>query len=546
MKKYWFLIISLIIGFSLRVYQLEAIPNGLTWDEAALGYNAYSILKTGRDEFGTFMPLIFKSFGDYKPGLYIYLTVPSVAIFGLNEFSVRFPSVVFGTLAILGLYLFVRELFKKEKYAHLLGLLSALALAISPWHVHFSRGAWETNVYSNLLLFGLYYWLRFIRGASSILPSLVFACASLLTYQSAKLLTPLNFIILTLFFLPDFLKILPQAISKKKNLIPLVIASVFGIWFFISTFFGPAGNRLARLSIFGYKPDISQETKIIDGNNPLIYNLFHNQTRLTLSLIASRYLYHFSPEVLFYESSAISQRGHLPGVGMLQPLEFVWLLLGLIFIARNWKKKEIVFVVVLLLLSPLPGSMTLEEFSTVRTHFLTIPLAIVSAMGMLYLLQKNKYILLGLTLPYLITHLYTFDLYFLHSQKFLAPEYNYGYKQAMEVVNRYPNSRVLMTDVLGQPYIYYLFYSRYDPARYQKNNQFIEGGIDVGKVNSIDKIEFRQFSVQDILTYKDTVFIGTEGNIPNDFDTKNPVVEEHQIIDYPGGQNLFRIIKTKK
>ena len=78
MKKYWLLILALIIGSFLRLYQLGLIPNALTWDEAAVGYNAYSILKTGRDEYGELLPIIFKSFGDFKPGLYVYLVIPFI------------------------------------------------------------------------------------------------------------------------------------------------------------------------------------------------------------------------------------------------------------------------------------------------------------------------------------------------------------------------------------------------------------------------------------------------------------------------------------
>src|SRR3989344_1369248 len=100
MKRFFFLAIIFLFALALRTVNLGDHPSGLTWDEAGLGYNAYSILKTGRDEFGTFLPIVFKSFGDYKPGIYVYLTVPSVAIFGLTEFAVRFPSALFGALAV--------------------------------------------------------------------------------------------------------------------------------------------------------------------------------------------------------------------------------------------------------------------------------------------------------------------------------------------------------------------------------------------------------------------------------------------------------------
>ena len=92
--------IVIVLAILIRVVNLSSVPPHLTPDEAALGYNAYSILKTGRDEHGAFLPIVFKSFGDYKPGLYVYLTVPFVGLMGLNEFSVRFPSALMGTISI--------------------------------------------------------------------------------------------------------------------------------------------------------------------------------------------------------------------------------------------------------------------------------------------------------------------------------------------------------------------------------------------------------------------------------------------------------------
>ena len=102
-----------------------------------------------------------------------------------------------------------------------------------------------------------------------------------------------------------------------------------------------------------------------------------------------------------------------------------------------------------------------------------------------------------------------------------------------------------MTDVYGQPYIYYLFYTRFDPATYQKQNEFISGGLDVGRVSKVGKVEFHQFGLGDILTQPGTVFIGTVGNIQNEFDYTNPVVETFETISYPDGLAAFRIVKTK-
>ena len=111
MKKSSLIYLIITLGLFLRVVYLNINPPGLTVDEVSIGYNAYSILKTGRDEYGTFLPFDFKSLGDYKPPLYIYLTAFSEAVFGLNEFAVRFPAALLGTISIIFIYYFLQILF---------------------------------------------------------------------------------------------------------------------------------------------------------------------------------------------------------------------------------------------------------------------------------------------------------------------------------------------------------------------------------------------------------------------------------------------------
>ena len=111
--KNYLLILIIFLAFFLRFYKIDEIPPALYWDEASLGYNAYSILKTARDEHGQFLPITnFAAFGDYKPPGYIYFTVPSIAVFGLNEFAIRFPSAFFGILTVLLAYFLTKRLFE--------------------------------------------------------------------------------------------------------------------------------------------------------------------------------------------------------------------------------------------------------------------------------------------------------------------------------------------------------------------------------------------------------------------------------------------------
>src|SRR3990167_5685800 len=165
------LLAIIILAVVLRFYRLGTTPPSLYWDEASLGYNAYSILETGRDEHGEFLPITrFKAFGDYKPPGYIYASVPSIALFGLNEFAVRFPSAFSGILTVILAYLIAKKLFEKEAIA----LLTSFLLAISPWHLQFSRGAFEANLGLFFSTLGIWLFLKFAQDNPLwILPSVL-------------------------------------------------------------------------------------------------------------------------------------------------------------------------------------------------------------------------------------------------------------------------------------------------------------------------------------------------------------------------------------
>ena len=194
-KNNLLLIIILLIAFSIRFINLNSTP-ALNPDEAALGYNAYSLIQTGKDEHGDSWPLHFKSFGDFKPGGYVYLALPFVKVLGLNTLAVRLPNLILSLLTIFFLYKLVFLLSKSE----ILALLSSSVLALSPWHIHFSRGAWESSAALSFILIGTYFFFKSINVKFLLNFNLfvLFYVLSLYIYHSARLISPLIVLILFL------------------------------------------------------------------------------------------------------------------------------------------------------------------------------------------------------------------------------------------------------------------------------------------------------------------------------------------------------------
>src|SRR3989344_4192877 len=202
--------IILLIAVSLRFYQISNLPPSLNWDEVSIGYNAYSILKTARDEWGHFLPLSFRAFGDYKLPLYIYLDVPFVAILGLNEIAVRFPSLLSGIGVVLLVFLILKEL---TKSIHL-SLWGMFISAILPWLVIFSRIALEANLALFMATASFYLFLLAHRKKSLLLYSAILLGLSAFSYNSSRILI-LPFLFLIVFLFRPF--------EKKRIFIPLII-----------------------------------------------------------------------------------------------------------------------------------------------------------------------------------------------------------------------------------------------------------------------------------------------------------------------------------
>ena len=135
------LLLLLVVGGIVRLYALGTVPHGLAWDEAAIGYNGFAILETRRDEWLQRLPVSFRSFGDYKAPLAIYVNGISTAIFGLTPFGVRLPFAVAGIVSIGVFAAVIFELWRSDTMRTNAYLFGALLLVTSPWHIHYSSVA---------------------------------------------------------------------------------------------------------------------------------------------------------------------------------------------------------------------------------------------------------------------------------------------------------------------------------------------------------------------------------------------------------------------
>ncbi|MFZ2153331.1 MAG: hypothetical protein WAV41_04790 [Microgenomates group bacterium] len=477
MNKWWLIIITLI-ALSLRLAYINYPP--LLWDEASIGYNAYSLIHTARDEYGQLLPLIFKSFGDYKPGLYIYLATPFIALFGLNTLALRLPSIILGSLLPLLLYLVVKKLSPHHK---LLPLFCAILLAFNPWNIHFSRGAWETNVMLFELLLGTYLFISKKFTFASIILALSFY-----TYQGGKLFAPLLLLILVFSFY--------QTLDKKKYLqliLPFVIISLPLIYGLITQ---NDSNRLNVFALWNYHRPAADSQQITIESSNLNYSVFHHELIFFTRNFLTRYFNYFSFRFLTFEGDWQITRHSAPYIGVLLYPSIFFFFLGLVRTQlQKYSKLDIIFSL-WLLTAPLLGALTRDIIQPVRTLPLSIPLIYFTAVGIIFALEKipRKFIfyfnffLLTLYSLSLVTYL---ELYYQHMVKVNPSHWLFGYQSAIQyVIANQTGKTVTFTDFYGQPYIYYLYYSQYPPLKYQSQAKLISSGIDTGRITQIDNLKF--------------------------------------------------------
>lgn len=547
LSKKIILVAILTIAAFLRLYKLSSIPPHLTPDEASLGYNAYSILKTGKDEYGTRFPLIFKSFGDYKPGLYVYFTIPFVYSFGLNEFAVRAPSALFGVLSVYLVYLITWQLFKKER----LTLLSSFIYALMPWAIYFSRGAWEVNVSLSFTLMGVYFFLKFLEKPKYLIFSAMAFGLTLLCYQGAKLSSS---IVLLLLILTNFKKVFGT--DKKYLLGSLASGILISLPTILSLFSGKTG-RLNVFSVFSYRrPEEYLQNQLLQGNEKVgdvSYYLFHSEAYNFVRGIFGRWFNHFSGRFLFFEGDWANPRHSAPSAGVITLADFILFILGFVVLFKKRLGKNKFFVILWLIFASFPAILSRDQVHAVRSLNMSIPLVIVLSLGFNFLFEiKSKFRKILLAVfggIYLLSYVYFLDLYFVHLPIHNSKYWEYGYKQIVETVTPIQKEyeEIKVQQSYAQPYIYFLFYQKYNPVKYQENALLKESEYgDVGQVERLDNIYFAPIDWSINRGETKTLFVADIVRIPPEDSQDSELFEVISEIKYLNGRDTaFRIIEVK-
>lgn len=539
MRNKIILLLIIALAFFLRFYRLDTYP-ALNADEAAIGYNAYSLIQTGLDEHGNPWPIHFQSFNDFKPGLYFYLVLPFVKALGLNEWAVRIPGALLGVGTVLLVYFLVKELFKDER----LGLVSAFFLAISPWHLHFSRGGWEVNSATFLITLGVWLFLKGLRNPRFFLGSVVAFALSLYAYHAARIVVPL----LGVGLLAIYFK------SIKNNLKQVLTAGAIGLlilsplaWDFTK---GAVASRAAGVGLFadpGPLARINEQRGEHLSFQGVTAKVLHNKGVNYGLAFVQNWSEHFWGEFLFLSGDDI-QRNKVPETGQMYLLDIIFLIAGLV--ATTKRPKGWAPILIWLAVAPTAAALTFQSPHALRAQNMAIPLTIISAYGLVSLsaflsrIVKRKSLLNVIFTGFLILIGLNFarylHMYWVHMAKEYSFSSQYGLKELVAYVekNQGKYKNVVVTDRYDQPYIMFLFYLKYPPQQFQKNHGLTpRDKFGFSTVREFDKYVFVPMASWDKIRtdYSNSLIAGTDEEIPKEAN----VIEK---IYGPNGHLYFELV----
>lgn len=520
LKRNVLLFLILILGALFRFWGLATTPPSLYWDEVSQGYNAYSILTTGFDEHHKFLPIThFEAFGDDKAPVYIYLDVLSIAIFGKNDFAVRFPSAFLGTLTILLTYGLVYELFFKNKKREVLALLSSFLLAISPWHIQLSRIAYEGNIATFFGILGVYlFFLAKRKNIWIFIPTVISFVVAFYAFNAHRVFIPLLVMLLALLFWKDLL--------HRSKIPAVVVGCAIGIAMLIPFFFylqNPVSRvRFQEVNIFSDSSvvSVSNRWQAEEGNTKLA-SLLDNRRVFFVYSYLKHYFDFFSPQFLF-GSGDVNPRFSSQDTG-----ELFWFELPLIFIGVyqlvKQKNKTTLVLFGWFLLAPVAAATARETPHALRAETYLPLYEILGSLGAvsLFALIKKplvKKIFVSIFFIWTVFSVMFFlHSYFTHLGTSYSYDFQYGYKQAVSAAQKLEGNYdvISFSNIYGRAYIYYLFYGNISPQTYWRQKNETRDAFGLYNVWGVGKYRFGPSFIEPEDNTKKVLYIGNPKEIPS-------------------------------
>lgn len=477
-------LLAMALGLGLRLWKFGQIPDGLHLDETSFGYNAWSLLTTGRDEFGTKLPVAIRAYDDWRPPVYTYLTAGLMRLCGVDDWVVRLPSLVSG-LACLGIvYWWFTKMWGRK-----VGGWAVMALSLNPALIFLSRTAFDANLALTVSIatFGLlWYGLNRTRfkwwGVGLVLSAL-----ATVSYQANKVFVPVMLLAMLVIHRTDLKKLMRQ----KQNRIATGFLCLG--WFFLVLIISGGSPGMARFKGMSIMGDAGVLTRAVSRQQALKSSGLNpewlNRRIYFGEEMWRRYLDYWSPSYWFAGTNQPTLF-KFPGLGLFYGFELLLMIAGIRSGVKKLRKKDKYWWLVWTIFAPVPAAVLVAEPLVTRalpmiiTGIMLVALGIESLTPNLQRVVWGGYIIgamwLGLSLVVLVDAEQG-ELWHGDYREWVA--WVAGHEQDFD--------QVVVSNSLTAPYIYYLWYGKVEPVDYLASGGTKNGNI-LDPENRVEKIEFRQ------------------------------------------------------
>ncbi|NLG06106.1 MAG: hypothetical protein GX559_00185 [Candidatus Pacebacteria bacterium] len=462
------LIIIFLINFACKIFKINSIPPGATYDEMVYVAEAQIILKYGTDVSGEWRPWQLLPSKTLYSELTSSTLIPGFLIFPNNlVLASKFVPVIMGSAIPLLLALIVYYFFRKKSFL----LCTALVASLNPWIFQFSRMGFDSLFSSFFYLLGIVFLLYFAQWKKLL--ALIPLFLGFFQYQGHKIIIiPLLALLYFSFLLKDWTALKKKQFKKVflKNL-PVLIILVFFIFLSINYVMrlssSLAAERMSEITFINQDElsDSVIEQRRLAFASPL-NKIFTNKLTVYVSTIFRKLLKSFDPYILFLRGDLSVDTFALNDYGFFHPLDLMLFALFLLLITQAFVnyKDLLLFFLSFILLGTLPTLLKSDNvWITFRNAFAFFGLVMVAGIGLALLIEqfkskKMRYLIIAI---YIIMSSPFFYKYFISYPIRQTAHKGFYYRVLANYIDRQAEQKfILVTDLSSATYDYLLTYNQ--------------------------------------------------------------------------------------
>lgn len=427
---YKYVVVFLIlIGSIVRLWKFGAIPAGFNQDGAMGAVDALALTTYGTDRFGMWLPAHFTAWGFGQMSVLLsYLSIPFIAMFGLNPFTARIPILITSLLSLWVLYALCKHIFGKNA-----ALIVLFFSSINPWQIMQSRWALDCNLLPHFLLFSIYFLTIAFKKERKIYMyiSMVFFGLTMYTYGIAWYTIPLFLFIAGLYLLG----------TKRIMFMELVYCSltylfvswpIFGVMIVNTFSLKTINTPFITIPFF---PGTSRKADILFFSEN-IFEQFKNNFKTTIDIVLLQ-----KPDLPW---------NVIPEYGTYYLFTLPFLLLGLIYLInyiRIAKSKDFlhVFIIIWLFIALISG-LIINGVNVNRINIIFYPIIILCSLGIYALVKKIKVFSIIVLLLYIISFAGFNVSYFGDHSEVIGESFYDGFGEALNFVEDLDYDEIYITN----------------------------------------------------------------------------------------------------